>query len=78
MKLKDLIVEDLNEKKWDITQRTQGGEDFRSSLATVARELDKTVAIYKNRHKVDKEEMKYYMNRWMTGLHKRLKSYGVL
>ena len=78
MKLKDLIAEDLNEKKWDITQRTRDGESFRSNLATLARDLDKKVAIYKNRYKVDKEEMKYYMNRWMTGLQKRLKSYGVL
>ena len=78
MKLKDLIVEDLNEKKWDITQRTRGGADFGSSIAFHAKNLEKTVAVYKNRHKVDKEEMKYYMNRWMTGLHKRLKSYGVL
>ena len=78
MKLKDLIAEDLNEKRWDISQRTREGEDFRSSIATAGTELVKTVAIYKNRHKVNPEEMKYHMDRWMKGLHKRLKQYGVL
>ena len=73
--IKEII---LNEKKWDITQRTDNGEDFKSSIATIARDLEKKVAIYKNRHKVDKEEMKYYMNRWMDGVHKKLKSDGVL
>ena len=68
----------LNEKKWDITQRTRDGADFGSSIAFHARNLEKTVSVYKNKHKVNPEEMKYYMNRWMTGLHKRLKSYGVL
>ncbi len=78
MKLKDLITEDLNEKKWDITQRTREGEDFRSAIATFAKDLQKTVAIYKNRHKVNPEEMKYHMDQWMKFLHKRLKSAGVL
>ena len=78
MKLKDLIAEDLNEKKWDITQRTRDGESFRSNLATLARDLDKKVAIYKNRYKVNPEEMKYHMDQWMKFLHKRLKSAGVL
>ncbi len=78
MKLKDLIAEDLNEKKWDITQRTRDGESFRSNLATLARDLDKKVAIYKNRYKVNPEEMKYYMNRWIKYVSKRLKSDGVL
>ena len=78
-KLREMIREEmLNEKKWDITQRTDNGEDFKSSIATIARDLEKKVAIYKNRHKVDKEEMKYYMNRWMDGVHKKLKSDGVL
>ena len=53
MKLKDLIVEDLNEKKWDITQRTRDGESFRSNLATLARDLDKKVA-----RMLDDEEIK--------------------
>ena len=74
MKLKDLI----NEKKWDISQQTREGEDFRSAIATSAKDLQKTVTIYKNRHKVNPEEMKYHMDRWMKLLHKRLKSYGVL
>ena len=78
MKLKDLIAEGLNEKRWDITQRTREGEDFRSAIATSAKDLQKTVAIYKNRHKVNPEEMKYHMDRWMKGLHKSLKQYGVL
>jgi hypothetical protein len=78
-KLREIIREEmLNEKKWDITQRTDDGKDFRSSIATLARDLDKKVAIYKNRYKVDKEEMKYYMNRWMKGVSKRLKQDGVL
>ena len=74
MKLKDLI----NEKRWDISQRTREGEDFRSAIATSAKDLQKTVAIYKNRHKVNPEEMKYYMNRWIKYVSKRLKSDGVL
>ena len=74
MKLKDLI----NEKKWDISQQTREGEDFRSAIATSAKDLQKTVTIYKNRHKVNPEEMIYHMDRWMKFLHKRLKSYGVL
>ncbi len=78
MKLKDLIAENLNEKRWDISQRTREGEDFRSAIATSAKDLQKTVAIYKNRHKVNPEEMKYHMVRWMKGLHKSLKQYGVL
>ena len=78
MKLKDLIVEDLNEKKWDITQKTQGGTDFRNTMAFHSRELQKVVSLYKNRHKVNTEEMKYYMNIWMKGFHQRLKSLGVL
>ena len=78
MKLKDLIAENLNEKRWDISQQTRGGEDFRSAIATSAKDLQKTVAIYKNRHKVNPEEMKYHMDRWMKGLHKSLKQYGVL
>ena len=78
MKLKDLITEDLNEKRWNATQRTREGEDFRSAIATSAKDLQKTVAIYKNRHKVNPEEMKYHMDRWMKSLHKSLKQYGVL
>ena len=78
MKLKDLIAENLNEKRWDISQRTREGEDFRSAIATSAKDLQKTVAIYKNRHKANPEEMKYHMDRWMKGLHKSLKQYGVL
>jgi len=78
VKLKDLIAENLNEKRWDISQRTREGEDFRSAIATSAKDLQKTVAIYKNRHKVNPEEMKYHMDRWMKGLHKSLKQYGVL
>ncbi len=78
-KLKEIIREEiLNEKKWDISQRTRDGESFRSAIATVSKDLQKTISIYKNRHKVDKEEMKYYMNIWMKGLHKKLKEYGVL
>ncbi len=68
----------LNEKKWDISQKTQGGTDFRNTMAFHSRELQKVVSLYKNRHKVNKEEMKYYMNIWMKGLHQRLKSLGVL
>ena len=68
----------LNEKKWDITQKTQGGTDFRNTMAFHSRELQKVVSLYKNRRKVDKEEMKYYINIWMKGFHKRLKDLGVL
>ena len=71
-------MESINEKKWDITQKTQGGTDFRNTMAFHSRELQKVVSLYKNRHKVDKEEMKYYMNIWMKGFHQRLKSLGVL
>jgi len=74
IKLKNL----LNEKKWDITQKTQGGTDFRNTMAFHSRELQKVVSLYKNRRKVDKEEMKYYINIWMKGFHKRLKDLGVL
>ena len=52
----------LNEKKWDISQKTQGGTDFRNTMAFHSRELQKVVSLYKNRHKVNKEEMKYYIN----------------
>ena len=63
LKQHSIREEILNEKKWDITQKTQGGTDFRNSMAFHSRELQKLVSLYKNRHKVDKEEMKYYMNR---------------
>ena len=78
LKKHSIREETLNEKKWDITQKTQGGTDFRNSMAFHSRELQKLVSLYKNRHKVDKEEMKYYMNIWMKGFHQRLKSLGVL
>ena len=71
-------MESVNEKKWDITQKTQGGTDFRNTMAFHSRELQKVVSLYRNRRKVDKEEMKYYMNIWMKGFHQRLKSLGVL
>ena len=71
-------MESVNERKWDITQKTQGGTDFRNTMAFHSRELQKVVSLYKNRHKVNKEEMKYYMNIWMKGFHQRLKSLGVL
>ena len=78
-KLREMIREELlNEKKWDISQKTQGGTDFRNTMAFHSRELQKVVSLYKNRHKVDKEEMKYYMNIWMKGFHQRLKSLGIL
>ena len=78
-KLREMIREEmLNEKKWDITQKTQGGTDFRNTMAFHSRELQKVVSLYKNRYKVDKEEMKYYMNIWIKGFHKRLKDLGVL
>ena len=78
LKKHSIREETLNEKKWDITQKTQGGTDFRNTMAFHSRELQKVVSLYRNRRKVDKEEMKYYMNIWMKGFHKRLKSLGVL
>ena len=78
LKKHSIREETLNEKKWDISQKTQGGTNFRNSMAFHSRELQKLVSLYKNRHKVDKEEMKYYMNIWMKGFHKRLKDLGVL
>ena len=78
LKKHSIREETLNEKKWDISQKTQGGTNFRNSMAFHSRELQKIVSLYKNRHKVDKEEMKYYMNIWMKGFHQRLKSLGVL
>ena len=78
LKKHSIREETLNEKKWDISQKTQGGTDFRNTMAFHSRELQKVVSIYKNRHKVDKEEMKYYMNIWIKGFHKRLKDLGVL
>ena len=79
LQLRQIIREEiLNEKKWDISQRTRDGESFRSAIATASKDLQKTISIYKNRYKVNPEEMKYYMNRWMDGVSKRLKSDGVL
>ena len=78
LKKHSIREETLNEKKWDISQKTQGGTNFRNSMAFHSRELQKLVSLYKNKHKVDKEEMKYYMNIWMKGFHKRLKDLGVL
>ena len=78
LKKHSIREETLNEKKWDISQKTQGGTNFRNSMAFHSRELQKLVSLYKNKHKVDKEEMKYYMNIWMKGFHQRLKSLGVL
>jgi hypothetical protein len=78
LKKHSIREETLNEKKWDISQKTQGGTDFRNTMAFHSRELQKVVSLYRNRRKVDKEEMKYYMNIWMTGFHQRLKSLGVL
>ena len=78
LKKHSIREETLNEKKWDISQKTQGGTDFRNTMAFHSRELQKVVSLYKNRRKVDKEEMKYYMNIWMKGFHQRLKSLGVL
>ena len=78
-KLREMIREELlNEKKWDISQRTRDGESFRSAIATASKDLQKTISIYKNRYKVNPEEMKYYMNIWMKGFHQRLKSLGIL
>ena len=78
LKKHSIREETLNEKKWDISQKTQGGTDFRNTMAFHSRELQKVVSLYRNRRKVDKEEMKYYMNIWMKGFHQRLKSLGVL
>ena len=78
LKQHSIREEVLSEKKWDISQKTQGGTNFRNSMAFHSRELQKLVSLYKNKHKVDKEEMKYYMNIWMKGFHKRLKDLGVL